>query len=189
MSRIAPVEVDKTTGKTRDMLEAVNRAFGTVPNIFRVIANAPAVLEGLQSFSRALKGGKLSAKEREQLALVVANKNNCNYCLAAHSTLGQMAGLTESEIVSSVKGESSDPRQASILSFAQAVVEKRGEVSSADFKLLMDAGVSEEEALEIVAVVVENILTNYINNVAQTPVDFTLPDAVKEVAKIPLCVK
>ncbi len=78
-----------------------------------------------------------------------------------------------------MKAESESHRVRSILNFAKAVTEKRGQISSSDYDQLTEAHVSQEEALEIVAVVVENILTNYINNVAETEVDFKLPDSLR----------
>ncbi len=94
MTRIHPIDLEQANGKTKDLLSAVQKSLGTVPNLFKVAAQSPAVIDGLLSFSRALKAGKLTAKEREQIALLVARQNNCDYCLAAHSTLGQMVGLT-----------------------------------------------------------------------------------------------
>lgn len=182
MTRIEPVKVEDTLGKTRDQLDSINRSMKTVPNIFKVAAKAPAVLEGLLAFSRSLKACKLSAKEREQIAIVVAEINSCNYCLAAHSTLGKMAGMNEKEIVNTLTGQGLPERESLIISFAKAVVERRGQVSSTDYEQLMRSSVTEEEALEIVAVVVENIFTNYINNVAKTPLDFELPDYVRAVS-------
>jgi len=180
MSRIQPIQVEQAQGKTKELLSAVNKSLGKVPNLFRVAANSPAVIEGLLSFSRALKAGKLTAKEREQIALLVADRNHCDYCLAAHANLGQLVGLTEQELVGSVEGTSQSDRLRAILSFAEAVTENRGKVSDADYEELKKAHVSEEEALEIVAVVVENILTNYINVVAQTEVDFELPSFLQK---------
>ena len=190
MSRILPIDVEQANGKTKDLLSAVQKSLGTVPNLFKVAAQSPAVIDGLLSFSRALKASKLTAKEREQIALLVAGQNNCDYCLAAHSTLGQMVGLNEQEIVNSVKAEGEGERIKAILNFAKAVTEKRGQISSSDYEQLTEAHVSQEEALEIVAVVVENILTNYINNVAETEVDFKLPDSVRDAkAKTTSCAR
>ena len=101
-----------------------------------------------------------------------------------------MVGLNEQEIVNSVKAEGEGERIKAILNFAKAVTEKRGQISSSDYEQLTEAHVSQEEALEIVAVVVENILTNYINNVAETEVDFKLPDSVRDAkAKTTSCAR
>ena len=128
MSRIHPIDLEQASGKTKDLLSAVQKALGTVPNLFKVAAQSPAVIDGLLSFSRALKASKLTAKEREQIALLVAGQNNCDYCLAAHSTLGQMVGLNEQEIVNSVKAEGEGDRIKAILNFAKAVTESAVEI-------------------------------------------------------------
>lgn len=180
MSRIQPVKVEDTTGKTKELLGAVEKSLGSVPNLFRVVANSPAALDGFLSFSRALKASKLTAKQREQLALVVANDNGCNYCISAHSVLGKLVGLTEEQLEKSAEGRSEDEKTQALLQLARALVRSKGEVSQAEYQQAVEAGITEAEAIEVVAVVAENIFTNYINNFAQTAIDFPLPKALQK---------
>lgn len=92
MSRLHQIQPASSTGRAKELLDAVQGKLGLVPNMTRAMVNSPAVLDGYLSLSGALAKGSLSAKTREQIALTVAEKNDCEYCLAAHSTIGKMVG-------------------------------------------------------------------------------------------------
>ena len=98
MSHLKAISPESSTGKVKDLFGAVQDKLGMVPNMMRVMANSPSVLEGYLQFSGALSHGKLSARTREQLALAVAEANGCEYCLAAHSTIGKKLGLSADQI-------------------------------------------------------------------------------------------
>lgn len=172
MSRIAAVDPSQTQGKTRQTLDAVNKMLGATPNLFRVAAQAPSVLEGLVGLMGAVSQGTLRPGVREALALTVAEANGCDYCLSAHSVLGKGAGLSEGDIAQARNASSPDAKTAAMLGFARAAVLERGRISAAGLTALRQAGVSDAEALEVVANVVVNIFTNYLNLVADTDIDF-----------------
>lgn len=172
MPRLQALDPAATTGKTHALLEAVGKKLGLVPNMMRTMANSPSVLEGYLGISGALGGGRLPAKLREQIALAVAEANACEYCLAAHSLLGKNAGLAAAEIVSARRGDAPDPRVRAAIRFALTVLESRGGVSDAELERVRGAGFGDGEIAEIVAHVALNTLTNYLNRVADTEVDF-----------------
>jgi len=172
MSRISNVELENAQGKAKELLDGVNQALGIVPNVFKAMANSPAVLQAYLGFSGALKEGSLGAKLQEQIALEVGELNNCQYCLAAHSAIGQGAGLNETEIQDARKGVASDPKVQAALVFAKKVVQNRASVSDQDIEEVKSAGFSEGEVGEIVANVCLNIFTNYFNHVADPQIDF-----------------
>lgn len=173
MSRVTPIDPSTASPELQDTLNTVRTKMGgRLPNLVTIFAQAPAALHGYLGFSAALQGGSLSPELRERLALVVAQANGCDYCLAAHSTLGKMRGLSEEEILLSRRGQASDSRQDAAVRFALAVVEQRGRVSEGDLAAIRGAGYSEAEIIEITANVVYNIFTNYVNNVADTDIDF-----------------
>jgi AhpD family alkylhydroperoxidase len=120
----------------------------------------------------ALGGGKLGAKLGEQIAVAVANRNGCDYCLAAHHFLGKGAGLSEAELSGAQVGASADPKTASALRFALNLVHSRGQVSAAEIADLRTAGFSDELIVEIIAHVALNLFTNYINIAFDVPLDF-----------------
>ena len=166
--------VTQAEGKAKELLDSVKQAMGATPNIFTTFANAPAALEAYLNFNTALSGGVLDAKLREQLAVTVAGFNGCNYCASAHVFLGGKAGVDRTELVANSKGQSSDSKTQAAISFARALLEKRGKINDKDLATVRAAGFSEEEIIEILAHVAMNTFTNYFNETALTAIDFPL---------------
>lgn len=172
MARIEPVTSDNLDPKASKLLDGVEKSLGSVPNLFKTFAHSPATLSFYLNGSSALSGTSLSGAVREQIAVAVAGTNSCGYCASAHTALGKGAGVSEDELSRNLEGEASDPKVAAALTFARAVVEKRGWVSDDDVRAVRDAGYTERELTEIIAVVAINIFTNYFNHIAQTEIDF-----------------
>jgi uncharacterized peroxidase-related enzyme len=174
MTRIAtPATIEAATGAAKPLLEAANKQLGSVPNLFRVVANSPAALEGYLNLSAALSKGTLPAATRERIALAVAEINGCSYCLAAHTFLAKtFAKLDEAEILANRNGHSGDPKADAAVQFAAAVTTARGHISDDDLRVVKLAGYDDAQVIEIVLHVALNTLTNYVNEVAQTEVDF-----------------
>jgi uncharacterized peroxidase-related enzyme len=120
----------------------------------------------------ALGGGKIGAVLGERIAVAVANRNACEYCLAAHTALGRKAGASADEMAAAQSGESSDPRTAAALRFALQLVEGRGQVDAAQVQALRDAGFNDAQVVEVIAHVALNLFTNYLNLALEVPVDF-----------------
>jgi len=172
MSRIQPVDLKTAQGKAKDLLDGVQKALGVTPNLFRVTAQSPAALEGLLGLRGALSQGQLSAKLQEQIALTVAERNGCDYCLSAHTLMGKGAGLGEGDIAQARSARAADSKTDAALRFVATLVDKRGRVADGDLAALRGAGFREAEIIEIVAGTVLNIFTNYLNHVAATDIDF-----------------
>lgn len=173
MSRLTIPAVADAPAASQPLLAAVHKQMGTVPNLMKLVAQSPAALEGYLSLSGALGKGTLGAALRERIALAVAEINGCGYCLAAHSYLGsQFAKLSQAEIDAARDATSADPQAAAALHFARAVALQRGRVSDTELAALQAAGFNEAQTLEIVLNVALNVLTNYVNNVAETDIDF-----------------
>ena len=174
MSRIpTPASIDAAPEASKASLQAVNNMLGAVPNMFRLISNSPQTLEGYLSLNGALGNGSVDAPTRERIALAVAEINGCGYCLAAHNYLGtNLAKLSAEEVEANRRGSSSDPKAAAAVDFAVKITKNRGQVSDTDVHTIRDAGYSDAEILEIVGHVALNTLTNYINEVLGTEIDF-----------------
>lgn len=174
MSRIStPASIEASPANSQPLLEAVKKQLGIVPNLFRVVGNSPAALEGYLGLNGALANGALDAPTRERIALAVAEVNGCNYCLSAHTYLGKnLAKLDDAEIAANRAGTSGDPKADAAVRFAVTLVKHRGHVSDADLGAVKTAGFTEAQIVEIVLHVALNTLTNYINNVADTAIDF-----------------
>ena len=177
MNQIAP---ETAVGQAKQLLDAVKAKLGLVPNITRAMANSPAALEGYLGLSGSLGKGRLSAKNREQIALAVAQANECEYCLAAHSTIGKMVGLTHDEILDSRRGTAVDSKSDALIRFARKLVDDRGRVSGDDLETLREVGFDDGAIAEVVANVALNIFTNYFNHVAETDIDFPKAEPIVE---------
>ncbi|MBI3347519.1 MAG: peroxidase-related enzyme, partial [Burkholderiales bacterium] len=177
-TRIAtPASIDAAPEAARPLLEAVNKQIGSVPNLFRLVANSPAALEGYLGMSGALAKGRLPAQTRERIALAVAQINACGYCLAAHSFMGSnLAKLSDAEIAANRSGRSTDAKADAAVRFAASVATQRGHVSDAEVAAVRSAGYDDAQIVEIVQHVALNTWTNYINEVAKTVIDF--PEAL-----------
>jgi len=175
MSRIELVNTTNLTGaqgEAGQLLEQIHGAFGVVPNMFRAVANSPAALRSMWSAFGALGQGTLGARLGEQIAVAIADRNACEYCLAAHTALGRKAGASAQQMAAAQAGQSDDPKTAAALNFALAVVENRAQVSDADVAAVRAAGYTDGEIVEIMAHVALNLFTNYVNVAFQVPVDF-----------------
>jgi uncharacterized peroxidase-related enzyme len=174
MSRIqTPETIEAAPSKSQPMLEAVKKQLGVVPNLFRMVSTSPAALEGYLSLSGALGKGQLPAPTRERIALAVAELNGCSYCLSAHTYLGKnLAKLDDAEMTANRNGASNDPKAEAAVRFAAKVVSERGHLQASDVEAVRQAGYDDGQILEIVLHVALNTWTNYINEIAQTEIDF-----------------
>lgn len=172
MNRIPLIDRANTSADRKALLDQIHGAFGATPNMFRAVANSPAALQSMWSSFGALGAGTLGAKLGEQIAVAVADRNACEYCLAAHTVLGKKAGASAQEMAAAQAGEASDPKTQAALRFALKVVNERAQVSDADVQSLRAAGFSDEAAVEILAHVALNLFTNYVNIAFAVPVDF-----------------
>lgn len=173
MNRITLPTPEQTPAATLPLLDAVKKQLGVVPNLMKLVGNSPAALEGYLSLNGALNKGALDAKTRERIALAIAEFNGCSYCLSAHTYLGKnVAKLDDAEISANRNGNSSDPKAAAAVHFAIRVALERGHIEDADLNAVKAAGYTQAEIVEIVLHVALNTLTNYINEVAQTEIDF-----------------
>lgn len=176
MSHLPLIASAQAQGEAASLLTEIQSAFGATPNMFKAVANSPAALQSMWGAFKALGQGRLSAKLTEQVAVVVANRNSCHYCLAAHTALGRKAGATASEMSAAQVGQSEDLKTAAALGFALAVVDGRGQVNAAQLDELRAVGFSDEEMMELLAHVALNLFTNYVNVVFDVPLDFPKVD-------------
>ncbi len=177
MSRLKQLSNADATPAATEIFGALTSKIGMVPNLYRVLANQPAALAATLKFGEELGKGSFDQKTREAIALAVAGTNNCDYCASAHTAISKSLNVPDNEISSRLTGRSDDPKVNAILTFANAVVEKRGFVDDADIKAARDANLDDGEIVETTVNVVANILTNYVNHIAQTDIDFPVVHA------------
>lgn len=157
---------------SQPVLKQIHMAFGATPNMFKAVANSPVALKSMWGAFAALAGGTIGAKLGEQIAVAIANRNRCEYCLAAHTMLGQKAGASADEMVSAQVGQAADLKTAAALAFALKVVNDRADISTNDIAAMRDAGFTDEHIVEIMAHVALNLFTNYVNVAFEVPLDF-----------------
>lgn len=172
MSRVHLIDPAQATGTRKDLLQQIHGAFGATPAMFRAVANSTAALQSMWGSFGALGAGVIPAVLAEQIAVAVADRNDCEYCLAAHTLLGLQAGASAAEMAAAQQGESADPQTAAALRFALKLVNHRAKVGDADVQALREAGFDEEQIVEILAHVALNLFTNYVNLAFQVPLDF-----------------
>ena len=184
MSRVSvPASVDAAPQAARASLSAVGKSLGVVPNLFRLVALSPAALKGYLGIGSALSGATLDGKTQERIALAVAEINGCGYCLSAHTYLARnVANLDDAEITANRNGASNDLKADAAVRFAASLVSSRGHVTDRELVAVRAAGYSDAELVEIVLTVALNTFTNYVNEVAQTPIDFPVVSARRAAA-------
>ncbi len=183
MTHLPALEPAITTGKTKDLFNAIEKKLGMVPNMMRTMGNSYAVLNGYLSFSSALGESKIGARMGEQIALIVAETNSCNYCLAAHTFIGgKLLGINDDIMNASRIAGTADEKTNSGLRFARQVVIKKGKIGRDDIAAVRQAGYTDAEIAEIIAHTALNIFTNYFNIAAGTEVDFPKVDLLEATA-------
>ncbi len=175
MQRVQVIEPAQAQGRAKELLLNVERAFGMIPNVAKLMANSPAVLDSFLSLSAAMAGAGIGERLHTQVKLAVSEANACAYCTSILCAVGPKAGLSASDLVAGRSAHATDPRTDAALKFAQAVMESRGKVSDNDLEAVRRAGLGDPDIVEIVASVVVGCFTNFLNNVAQTTLD--IPEA------------
>jgi uncharacterized peroxidase-related enzyme len=176
MPRLPQITTAATDDERRGLLDATERQLGRVPNLYAAMANSPAALRGYLSLRDALVHGALRVAERELLALLVAEENGCDYCVAAHTFRGAKMGMSDEELRSAGGGEHRRPHTRAVLQLAKEVLATKGRVGDEYLAEARAAGVSDEEISEVVAHVALNTLSNFFSHVAEPELDFPAVD-------------
>ncbi|CAB3770163.1 carboxymuconolactone decarboxylase family protein [Paraburkholderia humisilvae] len=161
MARIPALSVSQAPTSTQQQLQALEKATGSVPNIFGTLANSQAAFGAFFQMQQPLGKGNLSVAEKESIALAVSQVGGCEYCLAAHTVLAGNAGLTGEAIRAARNGEG-----GAVAALARAIAQQRGHVSDTDLAKAREAGLSDSTMIEIVANVALVVFTNYLNSFA-----------------------
>ena len=171
MPRAVALEPEQVPAESKPTLDMFTKNIGFTPNMMATFAMSPIAFNSwaalLGSLSKAL-----DVKTRDSIGLAVSEVNGCNYCLALHSFGAKHAKMSADEILLARKGHAGDPKRDAAVQFARKVMETRGKVSDADVKAVRDAGYTDANVMEIVALVAQYSLTNFLNNVFDPEMDF-----------------
>lgn len=157
---------------SQPILAGLKQAIGMIPNVYATIGHSPGALRSVLTWGEALAAGGLSKREIEQLNLHISELNGCSYCVSAHGALGARAGLSATEIGLARDGKGANEREDALLAFARRVVRTGGARAGADLSRLREAGLTNAEVIDVLAVVALNAFRNAVNVVAVTDIDF-----------------
>jgi AhpD family alkylhydroperoxidase len=164
-SQTAPAE-------SQSVLEAVKKSMGMVPNLMAVMAGNPATLKAYATLTELFANAGFNGIEQQVIALTVSRFNDCHYCMAAHSMMAEMLKLDAASIENLRKGlPLGDTKLESLRKFTQVVVEKRGHISEDDLNLFLKNEYELGHVLGLLVGVSMKILSNYVNDIAKTPLD------------------
>jgi uncharacterized peroxidase-related enzyme len=172
MPRLHVVEPNEATGDVKEIFGAFAQKIGKVINIFKGMGNSAAALKAYTGLSGALAAGELAPEDREAIYLSLSEKNDCGYCVAAHTMLAQKAGLSADEIIEFRRGGSSDAQRDALIKFVFRVVQTNGFVDDAEIETVQEAGYTDGQIAEAVAMIALVTYTNLFNHVFGSELDF-----------------
>jgi uncharacterized peroxidase-related enzyme len=173
-SRLTPITLINASEETQQALEATRPIYGKIPNVLKVLAQSPGAIRGYAEMLVALADGALGSSLRAQIALAVAEANECQYSLSAESVSGSRGGLSESELTSARLAVGTDRRSSAALRFVRALVDYRADLTDEEIADIRQAGFSDAEIVEIIAHVGLSVLTNYLAKVSRVDIDFPI---------------
>ena len=172
MPRISPIDPTTATGEVVPLLDTAKKAFGRIPNLVATAAHAPSALEAMLDLFATTGRSSLGAATGERIAIAIAQRNECGYCLSAHTAIGRLHGLSTRDLAAAQQATASDAKTQAILRLAVEINETRGHISDAALAAARREGLTDAEVVEIVAHVTLSVFTNYLNSVSDTTIDF-----------------
>jgi len=154
------------------LLEQAKKNLGMIPNLERVMAESPALLEGYVHLWELFDTTSLSPIERQVVYQTANFENQCEYCVPWHTKLAQIAGMAPNEIEALRQGaKMEDPKLESLRQFTKSLILTRGKIVEADLKAFFAVGYSAQQALEVILGIAVKTMSNYTNSIAGTPLD------------------
>ena len=173
-SRISTPAVDSATGATAEVFAQIRKVAGGVPNTFAAIgALDPAALKSVLQADGVLALGTLGKKDLETIKLLVSERAGCDYCVAAHTMLGKMAGLSPETLRQIRLGlPTGEPKRDALVRLVRTLQETKGTISQADFDAIRAAGYTDSQLVEISLAIAVIVFTNVFNKINDTTIDF-----------------
>jgi uncharacterized peroxidase-related enzyme len=174
MSRIETPALDTATGETAEVYARIKKLAGSVPNTFAAIgALGPAALQAVLNADAVLAGSSLTKQDQETIKLVVSVVAGCEYCVAAHSLLGKLTGLTP-DVLKSLRDAqpTGDEKRDALARFVTILTKTRGTIPETAFTAIKHAGYTDAQLVEISLAIAITVFTNVFNRINDTAVDF-----------------
>src|SRR5215468_3766619 len=151
MTQFTAHSAQSAPAASRPLLEGIKRSFGFVPNLYGVFAESPAALRGALAIYEAFSTSSLAPAEQQLVMLAVSEANDCEYCVAAHSTLAKRSAKVDPALVGAVRRRErlADAKLDALVTFTRKVVEQRGIVAEAEVAALLEAGYTRAQVIEV----------------------------------------
>jgi uncharacterized peroxidase-related enzyme len=174
MSRLSVPNLESDAGPSGQVYAQIKKAIGSVPNTFAAIAaHGPATLKSVLAADAVLASGSLNKRDQETIKLIVSGVAGCDYCVAAHSLLGKLAGLKPDELKNIRDGKpTGDSKRDALARFVRKLAQSSGTVSDEDFAAIKATGYSDAQLVEISLAFATTVFTNVFNRINDTEIDF-----------------
>lgn len=178
MTRLTAIRPEAATGATAEVFAKIQKAVGKVPNAFATIGtHSPEALAAALAFDAAVAASTLSKPDIEVIKLVVSEHAGCDYCLAAHTLMGKLAGLSKEQMKQARAGVAiGDAKRDALVTYVGMLVDTRGTVPAKAVDAIRAAGYTDRQVIEINLVIASITFTNLVNRVNDTVVDFPAAD-------------
>ncbi len=172
MSRFNIYSKETAPAASVELLAAAEKEFGFVPNLLGVMAESPATIKAYLTIGKIFDESPFSATERQVVILAASRFNECDYCIAAHSVVAGMQKVPAA-VIDAIRNDQTidDEKLEALRTFTTAVVEKRGWVSGDNIAAFQAAGYNKAQILEVIVGLSFKTLSNYVNHIAETPLD------------------
>ena len=158
--------------KSIPFLAKAKATFGLIPNIEKVMAQAPSLLASYMYAWDEFNETSLSEVERQIVYQTANFENNCQYCTPWHTILSEKSGMAEQDVESLRCGSSLlDQKHESLRIFTRDLVRTKGSIEPCVLKAFFDGGYGEQQAMEVILGLSIKTMNNYTNSIAQTPLD------------------
>lgn len=163
---------DSAPEPSRALLNEVQKSFGMTPNLFRVMSGSPSLFKAYMATSDAFSKSTLTPVEQQVVLITASALNGCTYCVGAHSVIADMSGVPAA-VTTSLRDRTAiaDSKLEALRLFTASLVENRGWVDEQAVRAFLAAGYSQESLFDVIAGVGLKTMSNYMNHVAQTPLD------------------
>ena len=162
---------DEVSADNQAIFDNLKKMLSFVPNLYATFAHSATALGTYLTLQNAKSS--LNARQREVINLVVSQVNDCEYCLAAHTAVGKMVGFTDAQILEIRTGSATfDPKLDALARFVREVTEARGHVPAASTEAFLEGGWTQGNLDDVMMVVGDKIISNYLHGVTKVPVDF-----------------
>ena len=174
MSRLTTIRPEDATGPAAEVFAKLKKAAGKVPNAYTTVGtHSPEALSAALAFDVAVAAGTLGKADIEVIKLAVSEHAGCDYCVAAHTVMGKLAGLSGDDMKKVRAGVATgEAKRDALVTYVRTLVGTRGTVPEAVVDAVRAAGYTDRQLIEINLAIASITFTNLVNRVNDTTLDF-----------------